>query len=408
MAQEASRPLSRLQTAEKNAALAVIADAVEAHVADILAASEADIARGLAGGMRASLVDRLRLDEARIGAMASGVRAVIALADPVGTVLADFTRPNGMRIRRVAVPLGVIGIIYEARPNVTIDACALCLKTGNSVILRGGTAALATNRALVHIVRRALAGTAISPESVQLVDDVDRAAVDEMMHLRGIIDCLIPRGGASLIRRVVENATVPVIETGSGVCHTFIDASADPAEALSIAENAKLSRPSVCNSMETLLLHAAYGGSLELLTSFLDQGVVIHGCPRTIALLGERGTQIVAATEEDYATEYNDYVMNVRIVADLDEALAHIARYSTRHSECIVTEDAAHAARFLQEVDAAAVYHNVSTRFTDGDEFGFGAEIGISTQKLHVRGPMGLPALTSTKYLVTGAGQIRT
>jgi glutamate-5-semialdehyde dehydrogenase len=408
LAKDAARTLNRLDTAAKNAALAAIANAVEVHTQEILAANSADIARASAAGMRPALLDRLQLDPQRIRAMAQGVRAVIALEDPVGQIRADMTRPNGMRIRQVSVPLGVVGIIYEARPNVTLDACALCLKTGNSVGLRGGTAALDTNRALVRVVRSALASTAVSPESVQLIDDTGRTAADEMMRLRGIIDCLIPRGGAALIKRVVEHASVPVIETGSGVCHTYIDERADATKAILIADNAKMSRPSVCNSMETLLLHEDFESSLYLLSFLLDQGVTLHVCPRTLALLGYTNEKVISVTEADYATEYNDYILNVRMVSSLDEALGHIARYSTRHSECIVTEDAVAAARFLLEVDAAAVYHNASTRFTDGFEFGFGAEIGISTQKLHARGPMGLPALTTTKYIVTGDGQIRT
>jgi glutamate-5-semialdehyde dehydrogenase len=299
----------------------------------------------------------------------------------------------------------VIGIIYEARPNVTVDAAGLCLKTGNAVVLRGGSSALSTNRKIVEVLHSALAETSMPPNALQLIEDPNRSSVDEMLKLNGLLDVIIPRGGSSLIQNVVLNATVPVIETGAGICHTYLDASALPEMAKSISLNAKAQRPSVCNSMETLLIHRDYANEylFSLAEAFRDVKVELRGCQETISLV----PWALPATLEDYATEYNDYILNIKIVSNLDEAMLHIAKYGTKHSECIVTEDQGNAARFLQEIDAAAVYHNASTRFTDGFEFGFGAEIGISTQKLHARGPMGLPALTSTKYKIYGTGQIR-
>lgn len=401
----AARLMNNVSTEEKNAALLVIADALEANVERIVTANAEDIARGRAGGIKESLVDRLALNNARVRAMADGLREVIALADPVGDELAQFTRPNGLVVRQVRVPLGLIGMIYEARPNVTVDAAGLCLKTGNAVLLRGGSAALSSNQTIVAVIQEALAGTSLPVDAVQLIEDADRSSVDQMLKLNGLIDVIIPRGGAALIHNVVQNATVPVIETGAGICHTFVDASAQVAMAADIAFNAKVQRPSVCNSMETLLVHADFAKAhmAELLAKIVEANVELHADARAAALL----PQAVRASDADWATEYNDYVLNVKVVDSLDEALAHIAQFGTMHSECIVTEDAAIAARFLQEVDAAAVYHNASTRFTDGFEFGFGAEIGISTQKLHARGPMGLPALTSTKYIIKGDGQVR-
>jgi glutamate-5-semialdehyde dehydrogenase len=316
-----------------------------------------------------------------------------------------INRPNGLHIIKRRVPLGVIGIVYEARPNVTVDAMGLCLKTGNAVVLRGGSSALSSNRQIVKIIHEALAGTQVPVDAVQLIEDPNRASVDEMLKLNGLLDVVIPRGGSSLIQTVVQNATVPVIETGAGICHTYLDASADPVMATEIAMNAKVQRPSVCNSMETLLVHEAFAAQhlVELANRFKEAGVELRGDEAARQLI----SWAVPATDEDYATEYNDYILNVKIVRNLDEAMAHIARFGTKHSECIVTQDSANAERFQQEVDAAAVYHNASTRFTDGFEFGFGAEIGISTQKLHARGPMGLTALTSSKYIIQGNGQIR-
>jgi glutamate-5-semialdehyde dehydrogenase len=405
LAKSAARKLGSLSTEAKNEALRRIADELRARTDELIAANELDLARGRENGISSSLLDRLALTKARIEAMAQGLLEVIELPDPVGETLSRFERPNGLQVTQVRVPLGLIGMIYEARPNVTVDAAGLCLKTGNAVLLRGGSAALSTNAAITDAIHAALAHSEVPADAVQMVADPSRASVDEMLTLSGILDCVIPRGGASLIRNVVENATVPVIETGAGICHTFIDADAKPDMALSIALNAKVQRPSVCNAMETLLVHRdfAAGHLADIAEAFKERGVELRGSAEARAAV----SWMNEATEEDFATEYNDYILNVKIVSGLDEAMEHIARYGTMHSECIVTENAEHARRFLQEVDAAAVYHNASTRFTDGFEFGFGAEIGISTQKLHARGPMGLPALTSTKHIVTGSGQIR-
>lgn len=405
LAREAAAVLARLSTEQKNEALLRMADALVRRQDEILAANERDLERGRRQGMPSALLDRLMLNPSRIAGMAEGLREVASLPDPVGDVLETFRRPNGLEIAKVRVPLGVIGIIYEARPNVTADAAGLCLKTGNAVVLRGSSSALESNRSIVAVLRDALAGTAVPADAIQLVEDPGRGTVDDMLKANGLLDVLIPRGGASLIRTVVENATVPVIETGAGVCHTYLDASARPDMAEEIALNAKLQRPSVCNAMETLLVHREFAEDhlAGLLGKFRDAGVELRGCERTRRF----APWAKPATDEDYATEYNDLILNVRVVDDLDEALDHIRRFGTMHSECIVTESAENAERFLREVDAAAVYHNASTRFTDGFEYGFGAEIGISTQKLHARGPMGLPALTSYKYIVRGNGQIR-
>ncbi|WP_274364650.1 glutamate-5-semialdehyde dehydrogenase [Paenibacillus thermotolerans] len=397
--------LGGINSDAKNEALQRIASELIARYEMIAAANQQDLNNGKANGLSAALLDRLTLTRKRVEAMADGLHEVTALPDPVGDTLHEIVRPNGLRIKQVRVPIGLIGIIYEARPNVTVDAAGLCLKTGNAVLLRGGSAALHTNTAIVEAIHAALAHTAIPPEAVQLITDPNRSSVDDMLTLSGILDCIIPRGGASLIRNVVDNAKVPVIETGAGICHTFIDESADPQMALSIALNAKVQRPSVCNAMETLLVHREFAEKhfRSIVDAFKERDVELRGCEESRKL----ATGISPATSEDYSTEYNDYILNMKIVGSLDEALEHIAAFGTMHSECIVTENTANAARFLAEVDAAAVYHNASTRFTDGFEFGFGAEIGISTQKLHARGPMGLPALTSTKYIVTGSGQIR-
>ncbi|ALS27821.1 gamma-glutamyl phosphate reductase [Paenibacillus sp. 32O-W] len=405
LAGTALQTMNRLTSGQKNEALNRMAEALVAGRDAILEANAQDLARGRDNGTTPSLLDRLALNETRIAGIAEGLRQIAELPDPVGDLIESFERPNGLRIERVRVPLGVIGMIYEARPNVTVDAAGLCLKTGNAVVLRGGSAALHTNRRIVETLRAALAETDVPADALQLIEDASRASVDEMLKLNGLIDVIIPRGGASLIRTVVENATVPVIETGAGICHTYIDESADPDMASNIAFNAKVQRPSVCNAMETLLVHESFAAVhlRRIAERLLAANVELRGCPATLRLIPEAKP----ATDEDYATEYNDYILNVRIVSGLDEALDHIRRFGTMHSECIVTENKLHAERFLQEVDAAAVYHNASTRFTDGFEFGFGAEIGISTQKLHARGPMGLPALTSSKYRIYGSGQIR-
>ncbi len=405
LAQNAAAIMNRLTTEQKNIALIHMSDALLAEQAAIISANELDLQRGREQGTSPSLLDRLALNGDRVAAIAEGLRQIVELPDPVGELLEHFDRPNGLKIDKVRVPLGVIGMIYEARPNVTVDAAGLCLKTGNSVVLRGGSAAIESNRKIVEVLKKALSATAMPADAIQLIEDSDRASVNEMLKLNGLLDVVIPRGGASLIRNVVENATVPVIETGAGICHTFVDAGADYSMALEIAFNAKVQRPSVCNSMETLLVHEAFAEQhlVQLADRFIQAGVELRGCERTTALLA--GVKLAA--DEDFSTEYNDYILNIRIVPHVDAALEHIRRFGTKHSECIVTENALNAERFIQEVDAAAVYHNASTRFTDGFEFGFGAEIGISTQKLHARGPMGLPALTSTKYRIYGNGQIR-
>ncbi|WP_151734518.1 glutamate-5-semialdehyde dehydrogenase [Paenibacillus tengchongensis] len=402
---KAAAVLNRLSTAQKDAALLAAADALVANAPAIMSANEEDLERGRSNGTSESLLDRLALNEQRITGIAEGLRQIAALPDPVGEILETLERPNGMLIIKKRVPLGVIGIIYEARPNVTVDAFGLCIKTGNAVVLRGGSSAISSNRKIVEIIHSSLAATDVPADALQLIEDTDRRSVDDMLTANGLLDVVIPRGGSSLIQHVVKNATVPVIETGAGICHTYLDESAQLQMALDIALNAKVQRPSVCNAMETLLVHKQFAEShlLQVAEAFRQEHVELRGCLRTRKLV----PWAKEATDQDYATEYNDYILNIKVVDDVDEALVHIARFGTKHSECIVTADEHHAARFLQEVDAAAIYHNVSTRFTDGYEFGFGAEIGISTQKLHARGPMGLPALTSTKYTIQGNGQIR-
>lgn len=404
-AKSAAGKLATLSTEQKNRALRRMADMLISESGSIIAANEKDLERGREQGLSTALLDRLALDEKRIRAMAEGLVQIAELPDPVGDVLEEFERPNGLRIRKIRVPIGLIGIIYEARPNVTVDAAGLCLKTGNAVLLRGGSSALHSNIRIVEVLHQALAGTDLPVEALQLVHSTDRSSVDEMLKLNGILDVVIPRGGASLIQHVVQNATVPAIETGAGICHTYIDAEADPQMASDIAYNAKVQRPSVCNAMETLLVHEQFASAHlpSLAERLRSAGVELKGCAASRRLV----PWMAEATDNDWDTEYNDYILNVKIVGSLDEALEHIRKHGTMHSECIVTDNVANAERFLNEVDAAAVYHNASTRFTDGFEFGFGAEIGISTQKLHARGPMGLPALTSTKYQIYGSGQIR-
>ncbi|HWR41181.1 MAG TPA: glutamate-5-semialdehyde dehydrogenase [Patescibacteria group bacterium] len=404
-AKQAARRLASLGSDVKNRALLAMADALEADTAAIVAANAKDMEAGRQKGMPQPLQDRLLLNPERVAAMADGLRQIAALPDPVGEGLGSLLRPNGLRITKVRVPLGVIGIIYEARPNVTADAAGLCLKAGNAVLLRGGSDAIHSNVAITAVLAKA-AGTADIPAgAVDMISATDRQAVNAMLRLNQYLDVIIPRGSAGLIQTVVENSSVPVIETGTGVCHTFVDASADLAMAADIAFNAKVSRPGVCNAMETLLVHREEAARfLPDMLERLDQaGVELRGCPETQTF----HPRVKPATDEDWAAEFLDLILAVRVVADMDEALDHIARYSTGHSEAIVTRDYARARRFQQEVDAAAVYVNASTRFTDGSVFGFGAEIGISTQKLHARGPMGLPELTSIKYLVDGDGQIR-
>lgn len=403
-AKKASRALAVLPTSVKNKALLAMADILLKRSEAILKANALDLEEARARGVRRSYLDRLMLTPERLAQMAEGLRETAALPDPIGEGISETRRPNGLEIRRVRVPLGVVGIIYEARPNVTADAIGLCLKSGNAVLLRGGSDALRSNAAVAKILAVAAYEAGIPEGAVGFIDTPEREAVTVMTHLKGLLDVIIPRGGAGLIKHVTENSTVPVIETGTGVCHTFVDESADLEMALNIALNAKTSRPSVCNAMETLLVHEkAAPAFLPLLKEAMEKkGVELRGCEKCREIV-----EMNEATEEDWATEYGDLILSVKVVASLDEAIAHINRYNTGHSETIVTENLKHAHRFQSEVDAAAVYVNASTRFTDGFEFGFGAEIGISTQKLHARGPMGLAELTSTKYLIYGEGQVR-
>jgi glutamate-5-semialdehyde dehydrogenase len=404
-AKQASRALASAGP-KKDAALLAAADGLEREAAVILDANRQDVEAARAAGMTDALLDRLSLSEARIKGMAEGLRSVAAQTDPVGEVVSGITRPNGLRIEKVRVPLGVIGIIYEARPNVTADAAAICIKAGSAVILRGGKEALRTNVATEAVLRSAMEKAGLPADCVQLVHDTSHDSAKAMMEMTGYLDVLIPRGGKNLIRTVTENARVPVIETGWGNCHVYVDESADTTMAAEIVFNAKTSRPSVCNAAESLLVHSAAAERvLPAIKKRLDEkNVELRGCERTRAILG---SSVTPATEEDYGTEYLDYVMSVKVVDSLDEAIAHIAKYSSGHSECIVTESYENARRFTQEVDSSAVYVNASTRFTDGGEFGLGAEIGISTQKLHARGPMGARELTTTKFIVTGSGQVR-
>jgi glutamate-5-semialdehyde dehydrogenase len=396
--------LARLSSTCKNQLLIKMADYLVAESEAILAANRQDVEQGKSKGLSAALIDRLTLTPQRIQGMAEGLRTLVSLEDPIGKVTGMWKRPNGLEIGQQRVPLGVVGIIYEARPNVTVDAAGLTLKTGNAVILKGGSEALHSNQALVGTLRKALADLELPEDAVILVERTEREAATALMKLNQYLDVLIPRGGSGLIRAVVENSTVPVIETGVGNCHTYIDGDAELEMARRIAFNAKVHRPGVCNAMETLLVQRDIAPRILplLAEDYRKAGVELRGCPETCRLIAAR-----PATEEDWATEYLDLILAVKIVADVHEAIAHINRYGTRHSECIVTTSYAKARLFLAEIDAAAVYVNASTRFTDGFEFGFGAEIGISTQKLHARGPMGLEALTTIKYIIYGDGQIR-
>ena len=393
-------------TTQKNKALAAISAALIANTELIIAENAKDMAAAKENGISESLQDRLRLDESRIAGIAKGVDELIALNDPIGEIIEGITRPNGMRIAKTRVPLGVIGIIYESRPNVTVDAAALCLKAGNVVILKGGKEAINSNICLGRIMREAIASTGMPADAVQVVENTSRETTNELMRLNKYLDVLIPRGSGRLIQAVLNTATVPVIETGVGNCHVYVDSSADLEMAVDIADNGKTQRPSVCNAIENLLVHKDCADKFlpMIAERFKAHSVKIYGCDRTIAILGEG---IEKATEQEYATEFLDYVISVKVVDDIDEAVDHIAKYGTKHSECIVTESLANAEKFQRYVDAAAVYVNASTRFTDGGEFGLGAEIGISTQKLHARDPMGLRELTTVKYLINGNGQIR-
>ena len=389
---------------QKNAALMTIANALRHNAEKILDANKQDLASAEANGVAPHMLDRLALSVARIESIACAIEEVAALPSPIGSGSVTV-RPNGLSIKHIKVPLGVIGMIYEARPNVTADAAALCLKTGNAVVLRGGKEAIFTNRAIVEVIRASLDEMGISPDAVCLIESTERESSTALMQMRGYIDLLIPRGGKGLIRSVVENATVPVIETGAGNCHLYVDSAADIDLGVRVAVNAKTSRPSVCNAIETLLVHSSVAA--EFLPKFReatrDFALEIRGCERTLAILPDS----VPATEEDYDTEYDDMIISVRVVDSLDAAIEHIAKYSTGHSEAIITTDIRAAEKFTSSIDSAALYVNASTRFTDGGEFGLGAEIGISTQKLHIRGPMGLEALTTDKYVITGEGQVR-
>lgn len=403
-AKKAEPMITSLKVSEKNAVLTEISKRLRANSAALIEANALDIAAAEKNGMSKALIDRLTLTEARIEAMADGVDTVIALPDPIGTVIGGGELVNGLRVVKKRVPMGTIGIIFESRPNVTVDAAALCFKAGNTVILRGGSDAINSNKALVELMRGAIKDCGYDENAVQLVEDTSRAVANAMMKLNKYIDLLIPRGGGGLIRSVIENATIPVIQTGEGNCHVYVDESADLDMAVNIVNNAKTQRPSVCNAIENVLVHekiaAEFYGKLKAL--WQDK----------VAIIGDKATSEYVdvekiAEESDYATEFLDYKLSAKVVSDIDEAIAHINRFGTKHSECIITADLNNAEKFQKQVDAAAVYVNASTRFTDGFEFGLGAEIGISTQKLHARGPMGLEALTTYKYLINGDGQIR-
>ncbi len=405
-AKQAARLLGSVSTAVKNQALLVMAEELLDRADEIVAANKIDMSKGRAKGLSAALLDRLLLTESRINEMAAGLREIAMLPDPVGEIISMRKRPNGLQIGKMRVPVGVIGIIYEARPNVTVDAAGLCLKTGNAVILRGGSEAIYSNKAIAGIISEAAVRAGMPEGTIGLIETTDREAVEVLLKLNEYIDILIPRGGPGLIQTVVKNATVPVIETGVGNCHVYVDNEADLEMAKKIVINSKTQRPGVCNAMETLLVHQDVAETLlpDLLETMKQEyGVEIRGCPAARALVN----WVKDAAEEDYYTEYLDLIMAVRIVADIDAAMDHIYKYGTRHTEAIVTTNYNKARRFVQEVDAAAVNVNASTRFTDGFQYGFGAEIGISTQKLHARGPMGLTELTTTKFVVYGDGQIR-
>jgi glutamate-5-semialdehyde dehydrogenase len=404
-ARAAARELALATRAAKDAGLHAMAGALRARTGEILAGNEQDLAAGRAAGMSAAMQDRLALSPDRVAGAADGLRQMAALPDPVGEVVRGSTLANGLQLRQVRVPFGVVGMIYEGRPNVTVDAAGICLKSGNAVLLRGSSSAARSNAALVSILRDALAGAGLPADAVQLLDASSRESAKELMRARGLVDVLVPRGGAALIQSVVAESTVPVIETGVGNCHIYVDAHADLEMALAILLNAKVQRPSVCNAAESLLVHAAVAEAFlpRALAGLAEAGVTVHGDKR----IRRYGDAVVPATEEDYATEYLSLDISAAVVDSLDAAVAHITRYGSGHSEAIVTDSVAAAREFTARVDSAAVLVNASTRFVDGGEFGFGAELGISTQKLHARGPMGLPELTSTKYIVTGTGHTR-
>lgn len=404
-AKQASGKLAAKSTAQKNNALITISKELVKSCAAILDANTKDLERAKRSGLSAALLDRLMLNESRVKAMADALRNLASLPDPVGECLEQWTRPNGLQIRKVRVPIGVVGMVYEARPNVTVDAAGLCLKTGNAVFLRGSRSALESNRALVAVIRRALSRADLPEDGIQLLEDTRHETADRFFKLNGLIDVLIPRGSAGLIQTVIENATIPVLETGAGVCHLFIDESAKPDMAVQIAINAKVQRPSVCNAIETILVHEKWFDAFgtDLIEALRTAGVECRIDP----LISNAFPDLPVAEEDDWGTEYLDKIVSIKVVHDVHEAIRHINRFGTKHSESIISETRPHVERFFQSVDASTLYHNASTRFTDGEMFGFGAEIGISTQKLHARGPMGLPALTTIKYLVEGTGQIR-
>ena len=404
-AKKASRILMCADSQKKNEALKQIADSLTENCAYIIEQNQIDILKAKQGGMSESMIDRLSLNEQRINDIADAVKKIIDYDDPVGKVISGTKRPNGLLIEKVTVPLGVVAVIFEARPNVTVDAAALCLKSGNTVILRGGKEAINSNMAMTKIMRQALKKAGLPEDCIQLVEDTSRQSATALMKMNDYVDVLIPRGGAGLIKACVENSTVPVIETGTGNCHIYIDRFADYEKAVNIVYNAKTSRPSVCNACESLVVHEDIAKNiLPLINKKLsEKNVAIHGDEMTCRILPDA----IPATEEDFGKEYLGYEISVKIVSDITEAVEHIMKYTSGHSECIITENYSAARLFTTQIDAAAVYVNASTRFTDGGEFGFGAEIGISTQKLHARGPLGLPELTSTKYIVSGDGQIR-
>lgn len=403
-AKAATRSIMLRTEKEKNEALLLIAEALLKNAEEIIEANKKDIAAAREKGMKESLVDRLMLDDKRVEALSNSVKEIVLLPDPIGEVMEQWERPNGIKLKKVRVPMGVIGIIYEARPNVTVDAAVLCLKSGSSALLRGGSDAINSNKALVKIMREALESTDIQPDAVMLCEDTSRESATAMMKMNEYLDVLIPRGGAGLIRSVVENATVPVIETGTGNCHIYVDEEASVEMARDIIVNAKTQRTGVCNACESLLVHENIAPiALPVIyNALLEKGCRVLGCEKTRKYIA-----VEEATEKDFATEFLDLIISVKVVSDVEEAIEHVEKYSTHHSDAIITENKETANKFLHEVNSAAVYHNASTRFTDGGEFGFGAEMGISTQKLHARGPMGLKEITSYKYVIEGTGQIR-
>jgi glutamate-5-semialdehyde dehydrogenase len=404
-AKVASVEMAKLSAETKNTALCRMANALEANTDKILAANQADVEAAKAKGLKLALLDRLAIDQRKIQTMARGLREVSALADPIGTIISSWTRPNGLIISQVRVPLGVIGVIYESRPDVTSDAAAICIKSGNAVILRGGSDALNSNVAIGEVLRDALAGTNVPVDAIQVVNSPERKVAEELMRMRQYIDVLIPRGGADLIKTVVETSRIPVIETGTGNCHIYVEEDADLEKATPIVINAKCQRPGTCNAAEKLLVHSKIAERYlpGVIAALRKEGVEVRGDEETRKIVAD----VKAATEQDWYTEYLDLIIGVKVVKNLDEAIAHINKYGTKHSDAILTTDFDKAMQFIREVDSAAVYWNASTRFTDGNQFGLGAEIGISTQKLHARGPMSVQHLTTTKYVVLGSGQIR-